>query len=78
MALEEVAVAGAREKAQVLGVAAPGDREPCLTGKLADLLLVHLAERKAHARERLRRERREHIALVLGWIDRGPQQRDSA
>ncbi len=41
MAREKVAVACAREEAEVLGIAPPRDREAGLLGELANLALVH-------------------------------------
>ena len=68
MTLEERLAVGAGEEAEVLRVAAPGDRQARLAGELADLGLVQLAEREAQARERGGREPGEHVALVLGGV----------
>ncbi len=75
MTREERLAVGAGEEAEVLRVAAPGDREARLAGELAHLGLLELAEREAQARERGGREPGEHVALVLGGVGCGPQQR---
>ena len=62
---EERALAGAGEEAQVLRLALVRDRQPGGAGELAHLRLAQLAEREPQPRERGRRERGEHVALVL-------------
>ena len=57
MALQERAVARARQEAEVLRVAPAGDREAGLAGELANALLVQAAEREAQPRQRRGRER---------------------
>src|SRR5271165_1577530 len=73
--LEEGAAARAGEKAQVLRVAAPRDRQSRRSGELANAALVHLAEREAEPRQRRRRKGRQDIALVLRTVGRGREQR---
>src|SRR5207245_1246456 len=75
VAREEGALAGAREEAQILGLAPARDLEPRLPGETAHVCLVQLAERKAHASERRGRECREDVALILGLVSRSAQQR---
>jgi hypothetical protein len=71
---EEGRLAGAGEEAQVLRVGPPRDREAGLGGQLAHLRLGQLAEREPQPRERLRRDRRQHVRLVLRRVGRRPQQ----
>ena len=52
-----------------------GDRQPGRRRHLPDLRLGQLAEREPHPRERLRRERGEHVRLILGGVGGDPQQR---
>src|SRR4051794_10926215 len=66
VAAEEAALALAGEEAEVLALGLAGDGEVVAGGDLADLGLGQLGEREAEAAEQLRRERREHVALVLG------------
>ena len=75
MALEERALADAGEKAEVLALGRRRDREPGGGGDLAHLRLGQVGEREAKPRERARRERREHVGLVLGGIGRSDEQR---
>src|SRR5579875_2933981 len=75
VAREEVALAGAGEEAEVLGLALARDRQSLAPGELAHLRLVHVTEREAQPRERARRERGEHVALVLALVGGGAQQR---
>jgi hypothetical protein len=75
MSLEEVAVSCAGEEAEVLRVGLARDAQTGLGGELADLLLAHTSQREAQARERVGRERGEHITLVLGDVGGHPQQR---
>ena len=74
MALQEVAVACARQEAQVLRVALARHRQAGLPRELTHLRLAHAAEREAQARQRRGRERREDVALVLADVDGHPQQ----
>src|SRR3712207_8470778 len=60
--------------AEVLGFATVGHREAGLAGDRAHRRLVELAQREAHARQRARREAREHVGLVLGGVGGGAQQ----
>ncbi len=71
---EEGALAGPGEEAEVLRLALVGDGQPGLARELAHLRLAQLAEREAHPRHRLRRERGQHVALVLGRVGRRAQQ----
>ncbi len=68
---EEGGAAGAGEEAEVLRVGLGGDRQLRLGGQLAHLRLRQLAEREAHPRERVGRERGEHVGLVLPGVDGG-------
>ena len=77
VALQEGALARARQEAQVLRVAPVRDRQAGRRRQLAHLRLGHLSQRKPQPRERLGRERRQHIALVLARVGRGAQQRHS-
>src|SRR6185437_1720573 len=78
VAREERLAAGAGEEAQILGVPAARHREARPPRELADLRLAQLAERKAQARERVGRKAGEDVALVLGGVDGGAQQRRRA
>ena len=75
VALEEARPVRARQEAEVLRVGLGGDREPGVGRDPPDLGLGQLPEREAHARQGLRRERRQHVGLVLGRIGGGAQQR---
>ena len=66
MAAQEAALALAGEEAEVLALGLAGDGEAVAGGDLADLGLGQLGEREAEAAEQLRRQRGEHVALVLG------------
>ena len=55
-----------------------GDLEAVAGGDRAHLGLVQLGEREAHAVEQPRRQRGEHVALVLGLVGRGREQRAGA
>ncbi len=72
---EEGGTARAGEEAEILRVGLGGDRELRLRRQLAHLRLGQLAEREAHPRERVGRQRGEHVGLVLPGVDRGAQQR---
>ena len=68
-----LALAG--EEAEVLGLGLLRDREAVAGGDGADLVLGHLGEREAEPAEQLRRQRREHVALVLGRVGAVGEQR---
>ena len=71
---EERALAGAGEEAEVLRLALVGDGQPGRARDLAHLRLAQAAEREAHPRQRGRRERGEHVGLILGGVGGGAQQ----
>ena len=48
---------------------------PAAAASLSDLGLGQVPERESHPRERRRRQRREHVRLILGGIGRDAQQR---
>ena len=70
-----LALAG--EEAEVLGLGLLRDREAVPGGDRAHLVLGHLGEREAEPAEQVRRQRGEHVALVLGGVDAGREQRPS-
>src|SRR4051794_24574548 len=70
---QELALALAREEAEVLALGLRGHGEAVLGGDLAHPALLEPGERKAQRAEQLRRQLREHVALVLGGV-RGRRQ----
>ena len=75
VARQEASPVRAGEEAEVLGVRLACDREPRFGGDPPDLRLGQLAEWEAQPRERLGRQRGEHVGLVLGGIGGRAQQR---
>ncbi len=75
MTCEEVALRGAGEEAQVLRVLAVRDGQAGAPGEGANLRLGERAEREAQAGERLGRQGRERVALVLVRVGGDAQQR---
>ena len=68
-------LAGAGQEAEVLGLGAcAATGSPASAASARTSGLVSSAEREAHARERRRRERGEHVGLVLGRVGGGAQQ----
>ena len=78
MAGEEAALALAREEAEVLTLGASGDRDPGVGGDPPHLALAQSAEREAQPAEQRRRQRGEHVALVLAVVGRRREQRPMA
>ena len=83
--LPEAAVAGEEallalpgEEAEVLALGLFRDREAVTLGDLPHLRLAEMGEREAEPPQQLRRQRREHVALVLGVVVGGGQQRPVA
>ena len=70
VAAQELALALAREEAEVLALGPAGDLEPRRGRELAHLGLGQLAEREAQPRERGGPQRGEHVGLVLGRVGR--------
>ena len=68
VAREERRLAGAGQEAEVLRLALIGDGQAGVAGERAHLRLGQLAEREAHPRDGGRRERGEHVRLVLGGV----------
>src|ERR1700746_1497091 len=65
MAAQEALLALAGEEAEVLALGLLRNRETVAGGDLAHLRLVQLGERGTQTIEYRRRQRREHVALVL-------------
>src|ERR1700761_6763397 len=63
---EEALLALTCEEAEVLRLGLLRDRQPVPRGDGPDLVLGHLGEREPEPPEQFRRQRREHVALVLG------------
>ena len=68
MAAQEAALALAGEEAEVLALGLLGDREAVAGGDRPHLGLGQLGQREAEPAEQLRRQRRQHVALVLGLV----------
>src|SRR3954470_23445991 len=75
VAAQEAALALAGEKAEVLRLGLLRHREAVAGGDRADLFLGHVGQRETEAAEQIRRQRREHVALVLGGVGAGGEQR---
>ena len=75
VAAQEARPVGPGQEAQVLGIGLARHRQPGSGGDPPDLGLGQLAQREAHPRQRRRRQRSQHVGLVLGRIGGGAQQR---
>jgi hypothetical protein len=75
---EERALALAGKETEVLALGLARDREPGPGRDLAHLGLRQLGEREAHQCERFRRERGEHVGLILGRVGGAGKQRPVA
>ena len=75
---EEAVAIGAGQEAQVLRVGLVRDHEPGRAGAGPHLGLAQRPEREAQPRQRGRRDRAEHVRLVLGRVGGGAQQRTLA
>ena len=75
VAAQEPALALAGEEAEVLALGLARDRQPVAGGDLPHLGLGQLGEREAKPAEQLGRQRRQHVALVLGAVGGGGEQR---
>ena len=77
MAGQEAGAVGAGQEAQVLRVDLARHRQPGLRGDRPHLGLGQLAEREPQPGQRRRRERGQHVGLILGGIGRDAQERSS-
>src|SRR2546428_11507266 len=71
--LNEVSIAAARNKTDLLAFRLFGHRQPLLAGNRAHPVFGQLAQREDRARELLLRQAEEKIGLVLGAVDGGEQ-----
>ena len=78
VAAQEVGLALAGEEAEVLALGLAGDREGVAGGDLPHLRLGQLGQREADALEDRRRQRRQHVALVLLRVRRRGEQQPLA
>src|SRR5689334_24452312 len=74
VSLQEVGLALTGEEAEVLTLGLARDGEVMAGGDLAHLRLGQLGERKAQSPEHRRRQRRQHVALVLLLVGRRGQE----
>ena len=74
MTCQEPGPRGSRKETQILRVGLARDRQPGRFGDPPDLGLREVPERESHPRKRRRRQRREHVRLILGRIGRDAQQ----
>ena len=78
VATQEVSLALAGEEAEVLALGLLCHGQSVMGGDLPHFGLGQLGQREAHATENCRRQRREHVALVLVLVGGGGKQRAGA